>query len=144
MKEVEIDIDEFKKPDDMLDFLRQHKVDYFRNSNIHFVYHHDANDMQVINFLVVFSAAYIFVFETSKNKSFDKLIEEYTAQYLKRAFTNQKISLIEKKIEKDLHLNLSFKKKKEKEDPLDELFGLWKGKNITIDSLREKAWPKRK
>jgi hypothetical protein len=28
-------------------------------------------------------------------------------------------------------------------NPLDEMFGLWKGRNISLSKIRKKAWPER-
>lgn len=46
--------------------------------------------------------------------------------------------------DKTIYLKRLKPKNQSKEDMLLDLTGIWKGRDITIQQLREKAWPQRK
>lgn len=146
MKELEIDIDTIKKPTDALEFFKNYNSSTIKKSQIHIVYDHKPDDLRYFGLLVLFSAAYIFQFEVKKqNRTFEQLVEEYTAEYLKQAFNGDRISKLEQKIEHDLKLNITLKKKElDKSELMEDLFGIWKDKNVNLETIRTKAWPKRK
>jgi hypothetical protein len=47
---------------------------------------------------------------------------------------------VEKAIESNLGVKLEVAIQEEVSDPIDGLFGKWKGSNITLASIRKKAW----
>lgn len=47
---------------------------------------------------------------------------------------------VEKAIESNLGVKLEVAIQEEASDPIDGLFGKWKGSNITLASIRKKAW----
>jgi len=60
----------------------------------------------------------------------------YYRFYLKYSNINK----LEHKIEKDFKVDIEVEKK----NPLDEVFGIWKGKSVTLEKIREKAWRRTK
>jgi len=63
---------------------------------------------------------------------FDKVSESIYLFYFKDFDTDK----LENKIEKDFKLKIELEKK----NPLNDVFGIWKDENITLEKIREKAW----
>ena len=143
MKQIELDIDSFVTPEDIIKNFRSKKVVKPEN-NIFICYSSGTiGDIKQINILIMFDAVFHFL---KKDTSSNNVIEIYKDLLYKASNTFQSLSELETSLENTWHTSFEWEPKrlaKKEESPLDEIFGLWKDRNISLEEMRKNAWPER-
>jgi hypothetical protein len=143
MKTIELDLEKDYKLDGLSTLIRNKKIRFGEEEfqlKIHS--HYDIAQILYASFLLLLVK--YFIEERNKivhkNKPdiafYDQLGKTYYEGYLK----TYDVGKLETKIEKDFKIDIELEKK----NPLDEVFGIWRTENITIDKIRQKAWQRTK
>ena len=143
MKTIELDLEKDQKLDTLTHFLKNKKINLGEEEFLLKI-HSTQNIAQLLYAGFLLLLAKYFTEEKNKstiqNKNGIELHNMSSKIYYEFYLKNYDVNRLESKIEKDFNINIELEKK----NPLDEVFGIWKNKNITIGKLREKAWQRTK
>jgi len=142
MKEIEVDIDELKSPEDVLKVFKKKKVIHPENFTVWCSYHSGVTDIQQFTVLLFINAA----FQVLSKQITEGEVGNYITASLADAMAGySSVWSLESRIENQWKTHIEWKPKERKieENPLDELFGLWKDRDISPEQIRKNAWPKR-
>lgn len=143
MKTLELDLDKDSGLDSLSSILKAEQInigeDQFR---LRLFISHNFSEMVYAGILLLLAQ----YFAEVRNSANSSVIQEpevaynskgtYYRLYLKYSDVNK----LKHQIESDFRVAIEVEKK----NPLDEVFGIWKGKDITIEKIRERAWRRTK
>ncbi len=137
MKTVELDLEKDEKLESLSGLIRDKNIKLGEEMfNLRLFVSHSLGDTMMQAFLLLTKYLSKLIEETKANKKdivyFDKISETIYLFYFKNFDTNK----LEYKIQKDFKLKIELGKK----NPLNEVFGIWKHENITLEQIRDKAW----
>ena len=143
MKTIELDLANEQKLESLSGFLKNKNIKLGEEEFQLKIYsYYDVYDQLYAAFLLLL-VKYFFSEKVKNNKTspadglaYDKESNDYYEFYLK----NYDVSKLENKIERDFKIDIELEKK----NPLDDVFGIWKDEDITLDKIREKAWQRTK
>jgi len=143
MKTIELDLEKDQKLDSLTQFIKSKKIKVGEEEfqlKIHSYFM--VTGMLYASFLLLLVK--YFTEEIKKNASPNKPdLKAHDKQgkfYYELYFKNYDVNKLENKIEKDFNIDIELEKK----NPLDEVFGIWKNENISMDKIRDKAWQRTK
>lgn len=139
MKTIELDLEEDRKLESLSSLIKDKNIKLGKELfNLRLFISYSVGDTMYASFLLLLTKYLSKLIKESKSDSkadliyFDKVSESMYLLYLKNFDTDK----LENKIEKDFKLKIKIEKK----NPLNDVFGIWKDENITLEQIREKAW----
>jgi hypothetical protein len=136
MKTVEIDIDNSKDLEDIIRQFKKQNIKKGEKSTIQIKSSEHLNDLALagILFLMVFAL----------NKTFkQKQNIEFGDKLLKDIYKDLDLNQIEEHIKEEHGITFEIKDKVTT-DPISQAFGIWKNKPVTLETIRNKAWLRKK
>jgi hypothetical protein len=137
MKTIELDLERDNQLDTLSGMIKNQQINLGHESfhlKIHSIY--EINQILYASLLLLLVKYFIEERNRSVHGQKPDIVsrkdDTYYAFYLKSYDVNK----LENKIEKDFKVNIDIEKK----SPLDEVFGIWKNEDITLENIREKAW----
>lgn len=143
MKQVELDIDMLSGPEDIINILRRREISRPDNVIFSLTYKDKIEGLAQMALLVMFEVVFSVL---SKKESGTDLNKRFTEMLLPLSRQFHSSEELETSLEQNWHTSFEWKQKpkaKDRKSPLDEVFGLWKDRDITLTDLRKKAWPQR-
>jgi hypothetical protein len=143
MRVIELDLEKDQKLDNLSLFIKNKKIKLGKDEfqlKIHSNY--EVAQMLYAGFLLLLTKYFI----QERNKLAHQGKPDFEVQekqgriYYDFYLKNNDVNKLENKIEKDFKIDIELEKK----NPLDEVFGIWKNENITIDKIRGRAWQRTK
>ena len=139
MKTIELDLEKDQKLESLSGLIKNKNIKLGEEPfNLRLFIGYSLGDTMCASFLLLLTKYLSKLIEESKSNNkedliyFDKVSESIYPFYFKNFDTNK----LENKIEKDFKLKIELEKK----NPLNDVFGIWKDENITLEQIREKAW----
>lgn len=141
MKTIELDLEKDSQLDSLSGMIKSKKISLGQESFQLKVYSASHIGELLYAAFLLLLVKYL-VEEMNRSATSTKSNTTFTSdkKYYDSYFKDNDVSKLENKIEKDFKINIEFEKK----NPLDEVFGLWKNKDITLANIREKAWQRAK
>ena len=146
MKIVEFDLDKDNGLDSLSRMLKDKGINAgIEDFQLHIHFSHKVSQVLYAGFLLLLAKYFIEERNNSDTRDVNVVKEpefvygtenDYFLNYFKYSDVNR----IKEKIEKDFHVQIEEKKK----NPLDEVFGIWKEEDITLEDIRKKAWQRTK
>lgn len=142
VREIELDIEHAKSPEDILNILHQKKVTTTENITLRCAYRKHTTELQQFTLLVFINAALGVLRKDITKKN---LAHFLSASLAKANSYNFSLSDFEYDIENHWKTHIEWKdiSKVKEENALEGLFGLWKDNNISLEQIREKAWQRK-
>jgi hypothetical protein len=133
LKTIEFDLDANMEPGYLSNSIQKEHLHIGKDALlVKFLSNHTLNSNLYAGLLLLLSD-YLFHLVKSDNKNTDNsLKDKMHDEYLKYS----DIRRLETKIENAYKIQIEF----EKRNPLDEVFGIWKTEDISLDKIRKKAW----
>jgi hypothetical protein len=142
MRTIELDFDKKDQLKQLSATIRRSALKFGKDRiNIRLFISHNISDTTYAAYLILL-VEYFTKETVSKPRKSEEVqdFEKQVSRLYHLYFDNYDVSKLEKSIEKAFKLNIE----REKKNPLDAVFGIWKNEDITIDQIREKAWQRTK
>ena len=143
MKTIELDLEKDLELKSLSSLIKDKNIKLGEEPfNLRLFVSYSLGDTMYASFLLLLTKYLSKLIEESKSNNkedliyFDKVSESIYPYYFKSFDTNK----LENKIEKDFKLKIELEKK----SPLNDVFGIWKDENISLEQIREKAWQRNK
>jgi hypothetical protein len=142
MKTIEIDLEKEQRLDQLLRSIKSQDIKLGKDEFELIIYSYfKINEALYAGFLLLLTGYFFRELGKSDNKKADISIEDkFTKQYFEIYSRNSDVNKLENKIEKEFKIKIE----REKRNPLDEAFGLWKNDKMSLEKIREKAWQRTK
>jgi len=138
-KTIELDLDKEKELEQLIAAIRKKKIKVGQEEfYLKLFISYSMTDTIYASFLLMLTKYFSKIIEESRKDYKADFIYHYKAAdeifwfYFKSFDTNK----LENQIEKEFNLKIE----REKKNPLDEVFGIWKDEDISLEKIREKAW----
>jgi len=146
MKSLELDIDLLKSPEEVFAALQGKTLDLSKQRDFTIYYSHKFDDLLVINILLYVTGAVLKNADNWGNQSVSDLWNGYVSIFNETFESHLSINQLLLELKSDLGISWKLVQKKgsKKQNPLDEMFGLWQGRSdISLEKIRYDAWPER-
>ncbi len=139
MKTIELDLEKDDKLQSLSSLMKDKNIKLGEEEfQLVIQFYYDINKTLYAS-LLLFLVKY-FIQERNKlayAKNFDlHFYDTLSKNYYEFYFKNQDVNKLKNKIEKDFKIDIELEKK----NPLDDVFGIWKNEEISLEQIRDKAW----
>ena len=127
MNTLVLDIDKTHSQSEIVELFSKNKLS--KGDKLRLEGETELPPMAVMGTLVLLFVCLAIYFNKQKkqNENAEKLLNDIFKNY-------KSVEGLEKQIEKEYDINIVV------ENSLDEVFGIWKGRNISLDKIREEQW----
>jgi hypothetical protein len=143
MKTIDLDLEKDQKLDSITNYIRNKKIKLgVEEFQLRIHSYGEIAGLLYASFLLLLVE--YFISEKKKKEEHNKPDLAYYDKernlYYQVYFKTYDVNKLETKIEKDFNIDIEHEKK----NPLDDVFGIWKDENITLNKIRGKAWQRTK
>ena len=139
MKTIELDLEKDQKLQSLSGLIKDKDIRIGKEPfNLRLFVSHTLNETIYASFLLLLTKYLSKLIDEANDSNkadatfFGKVAENIYLFY----FKSFDIDKLENKIEKDFKIDIEIEKK----DPINEVFGIWKNENISLEKIRERAW----
>jgi hypothetical protein len=149
---LELPISETKDVNDLVKWFEKKRVYEINHPIIKIPQREDSSTLYLVGLFLVIGMALLILEEKGKLKVHSKKIEKSPNDFLVLLKNSKSEISLEKLIEKRYNMDISIQSSKltrvkhsnPEEYSLDDIFGIWKGGNRSLDKERQEQWGRRK
>lgn len=136
---IELDLDKEKEFEELSFWIKKKKIKVGEDEFfLRLFISHSTNDILYGSFLLFLSQYFLKIIRESHGKK--EKDDEYFKLFYNEIFSTVTRNFNTHKLENQIEKEFKVKIDLEKKNPLDQVFGIWKNEDISLEKIREKAW----
>jgi hypothetical protein len=137
-KIIELDLDKDQELGELSSEIKRKKIKIGKEEfGLKLLIGHSLADSVYAGYLLLLTSYFSKLIDESKEDKADVMYSDDFSKNLSFIyFKTFDVNKLESRIEKEFKVKIDLEKK----NPLDEVFGIWKNDDISLEKIREKAW----